>query len=471
MLAGAGLAGAYARDPGSATGAPGIATGPGSLQTASNLSLLQAGLTDATILGNPALCGPGAANCTQFDWSISGGSSPYYLQVDFGDGRGLGSLTNGSVAAQGNLTHVYPNVTTLTTYTAFYSVRDASGQLVNGTLNVTPTYNVYAGTGGSGGGNGSSGAPTYASAWLNSTAFVIDGAGDNGTFRLNLTGQLTPGSGSVALVLTGFVTAPRAGGVNGSIDFGNGNTSTIGLSNTSGSTLPLHAGTIYWVPAGAPGWTQYGLDVVVDYGTYQLAPPTFWLNLTGGNASGGGSGGSGGGSSSYPSPVTVTVGASPVTGPAPLAVTFSAYLDGGAPPFAVTWSLPGGSSAPNGSGLSASQTYATPGWYPATAFVYNTTSPNGTVLVGYGSVWVYVFAGNGTTASGGSGGSGGSGPNASPTAPAHLSVGPVTPAIGSLGTLEALAVVGLAAGAGGYLYARRRVRGPPPPTSEDERGV
>jgi hypothetical protein len=109
--------------------------------------------------------------------------------------------------------------------------------------------------------------------------------------------------------------------------------------------------------------------------------------------------GSGGNNSSgaYPTPVSVVVAADPVTGGRPLNVTFSAYIDGGSPPFTVRWSLPNGtgSGATNATGLMASAVYSVAGWFPATAFVYNTTNPYGTVLVGYGSVWVYVTGGGG----------------------------------------------------------------------------
>jgi hypothetical protein len=102
-----------------------------------------------------------------------------------------------------------------------------------------------------------------------------------------------------------------------------------------------------------------------------------------------------------PSPVTVVVTAVPLTGPAALTVTLYANIAGGAPPFTVDWSLPTANGTMTPSGLQVTQNYSVAGWYPATAFVYNTTTGYGKVLVGFGSVWIHVLpAGNGSVGNG-----------------------------------------------------------------------
>ncbi|MCI4334181.1 MAG: hypothetical protein L3K04_00875 [Thermoplasmata archaeon] len=167
------------------------------------------------------------------------------------------------------------------------------------------------------------------------------------------------------------------------MQFGDGYAANWSLNSTPGVFGTQHS----YAFAGSYNWSlgfrdANGTGVIVQ------------LPLTVGPA---GSGGGNNSSARHPAPVSVVVAASPVTGSSPLAVVFSAYIDGGSPPFAVHWSLPNGSGNGTGSatGLMASAFYSVAGWYPATAFVYNTTNAYGTVLVGYGSVWVYVTGGSG----------------------------------------------------------------------------
>jgi hypothetical protein len=176
----------------------------------------------------------------------------------------------------------------------------------------------------------------------------------------------------------------------------------------------------------------------------------------GGNASG-----------AYPAAVSVWVGATPVTGPAPLATTLSAYISGGSPPFLVTWSLPGSSVTTNASGLMVSVSYATAGWYPATAFVYNTTNAYGVVLVGEGGVWIYA-SGSGGNGSSGNGSPNGSG--ATPISGGKLASGAVAGEIMTAGIVAVVVAGALLGGLGGFFAGRRtsRIRTPAVFSEESE---
>ena len=178
----------------------------------------------------------------------------------------------------------------------------------------------------------------------------------------------------------------------------------------------------------------------------------------------------------YPAAVTVVVQASVLQGYAPLVTTFGALIQGGSPPFQVAWNLPGVSSSGNLSGLEVAANYSAPGWYPATAFVYNTTSGYGTVLVGYGSAWIDVVASGG--GSGGNGSGNGSG-NGTGGGSGNGSGGSPRPGTGNFGPLAQtsnvalLAMLGIGIGVGGFVgfvFAGRRPwpspehrpSGPPP---------
>ena len=162
-----------------------------------------------------------------------------------------------------------------------------------------------------------------------------------------------------------------------------------------------------------------------------------------------------------------------MSGSAPLATTLSAFINGGTAPFAVSWSLPGSNATTNLTGLMVSVTYGTPGWYPATAFVYNTTSSWGTVLVGYGSVWLYVSGSSGSGGNGSGNGSGNRSGNSSGLTPI-AGHGPVPASVGMVGA-EALVLVaavagGLVGATGGFFFGRRRdlaPRSPPDGRSGD----
>jgi hypothetical protein len=178
-------------------------------------------------------------------------------------------------------------------------------------------------------------------------------------------------------------------------------------------------------------------------------------------------------SGSYPSAVSVWVGASPVTGPAPLATTLSAYISGGSPPFLVTWSLPGSNLTGNATGLMVSVSYSTGGWYPATAFVYNTTTAWGQVLVGYSGVWLYASGGSGGGGNGSGNGTGNGSGNGSGLTPiaGHLP-GATTDAqlmAGSLILVAALAGAVVGAVAGFRLGRRAPALVDPQPSMSDRR--
>ncbi len=210
--------------------------------------------------------------------------------------------------------------------------------------------------------------------------------------------------------------------------------------------------------------TFYGSETYLIQGPFQVtvgavAPGelaavsyTLWVNIQTG-------GGSNNSSGAHPAPVSVTVGASLVTGGAPLNTTLSAYIDGGSAPFVVTWSLPGSNATTNLTGLMVAVSYSSSGWYPATAFVYNTTSSFGQVLVGYGGVWLYVSGGNGSSGNGPGNGSGNGSDHRSGLTPitGHLAGSGLTAALVAEGLIGAAAAAGAVVGAlGGFALGRRR---------------
>lgn len=314
--------------------------------------------------------------------SLTGGTPPFVSSMIWGDG----GLTNATNSSQYQASHGY---TAPANYTYRLSAHDANGTIVSvSTVIVVPANHSH----GSSGSNRTSqtvhlgatnnGLTINLTLWLNGTASPTNSTG-SGVSWLNLSGlaHITGGVSPYSLNVT----------------YGDG---TIALYRTLGNVSLNHSYS-YRGPA------TFNLTAAVsDFNStsvvVQLAipvPPS-----------------SGGGPPPppppppppYPASVTVTVVATPVTGLAPLNVSFSALINGGRAPFAVQWSLPTGNGTINATGLSVSEVYTIPGWYPATAFVYNTSSAYGTVLVGYGSVWVYVG-----TASGGGSSGGGSGNNSS----------------------------------------------------------
>lgn len=247
-----------------------------------------------------------------------------------------------------------------------------------------------------------------------------------------------------------------------SVGFGDGGGANATLGNGSGGNFQFSHLYSY------AGLYQLGLDARdASNGTLQASIPVV---VPGSNTSGRNNS-----SGSYPAPVSVVVYPNPVTGSSPLTVNFEALIDGGSPPFTVRWSLPNGngSGPSNVTGLSVSATYSQSGWFPATAFVYNTTNAYGTVLVGYGSVWVYVTPSGNGSSGGQSGGNssgnhsvrpGGESPGAA-GAPLTLNT-----LLGSAGPLAILLALGLGALSGailGFAFGRgsRRPepRAPEPP--------
>jgi hypothetical protein len=308
-----------------------------------------------------------AANAT-----IRGTHGPFYIAFAWGDGGGV-NFTRAGVSTY---------VSALHNYTTPGSVTFRAWEIdVNGTyLNVSATLNVP-GMSGNTSGNGT-GSHFYAQGSNGSLVFNISGT--ENTLRTTN----SSGGTSFTLVLNGTLIAwggtPR---FLASIWFGDGGSTNGSLAN--GSAFPFS--NVY----GSAG--NYTLVATVTDSAGVTAHAALLITVPAGS-SGNGSG------PPHPAAVNVVVAATPVTGSVPLVVTFSAYINGGSPPFLVVWSLPGGNASLNATGLQAHQTYRGTGWYPATAFVYNTTSPYGTVIVGYGSVWVYA-----TPATNGSGGGNGSG--------------------------------------------------------------
>ncbi len=168
-----------------------------------------------------------------------------------------------------------------------------------------------------------------------------------------------------------------------------------------------------------------------------------------------------------PMPVSVVITATPLSGTAPLNVTLYANIAGGSPPFTVDWSLPTANGTGTPVGVEVEQTYSVAGWYPATAFVYNTTTAYGTVLVGFGSVWIDVLPSSNSSEGPGNG------TGDLPVIPRSQSGG--SGGGGFIFWGGGLVVVALSVGVGGvtgYLFGATRVRGrssPPPPLSDREK--
>lgn len=381
-------------------------------------------------------CGANVSACTQIAWAISGGSAPYdLLRLTFGDGSAYGGNT--TIAATGSVVHVYPTVATVTTYTVQAIVGDpAISANATGTVSVQPLYNVL-------GGNA-----TSSVRWLTASSFAATAS--NATMNLSVFGMLVPGPSWVGLSLNGTLRTTGNGSSVVGLSYGDRTGTSISLNRSGGGGFSATHNYTLSGPVALTANASLGGNASIAV----VVP----LNLTFSNRSSGGTGNNS--SAGYPSAVEVTIAATPVTGPAPLPVQFSAYIDGGSPPFVVSWSLPGGNGSANGTGLSVIRVYASSGWYPATAFVYNTSTRFGTVLVGYGSVWVYVSPSNGSGGGGSGSGSGGS-PNGSRYGPQ----GHPAPTMASLSGLVSNGLVDLAiaiAGVAAVVGYRRSRRSSPP---------
>lgn len=293
----------------------------------------------------------------------------------FGDGQSANRTGFGQRFVSG-ATHVY---TSAGTVQLVVLAQDGAGRVLT-----TSTPLVVPNTSGT----GNSGNGTQPPPWKGFRLYA-----HNGTLSLNVTGaewllnSSNPAGGTNYSVLLDANVSIFGGSVPYAlyVQFGDG---TVWAMNLSGGTAV--ASHLY-----SPGGNYtFGVQVqdangTVVSGGYPISVPF--------STSGGGH------RSPYPASVSVVVDATPVTGPAPLTVTYSALISGGSAPFTVQWSLPGGNLSSNATGLAASQNYSAAGWYPATAFVYNVTSSYGSVLVGYGSVWVDVTGPVGNASGNGSG--------------------------------------------------------------------
>lgn len=345
----------------------------------------------------------GSPGTTTVSWWIMGGSGPYSLRLDFGDGNAGYVATNSSVLNPfGFVNHTYGSVSVPTTYSVSAYAVDGAGTNASASILVSPTYNLASNC--SGPSIGSTGACAY---WTSPTNLVMVAWNHSLTLRAN--GTLMPPTATTQDLNLTIVESDRnntASRMLVVLDPGIGNGSFP--FNATGSNL-----TVHWVQAYAQNGS-YALSLT-GYFLWTAGPPQpqgnvyvgasipialAWNGSGSNNSSHGNGSGHSGPHTAYPATVNVTVAANPVTGTTPLYVGYAAYVSGGAAPFQVVWSLPGGTGPSNATGLAANDTYAQPGWYTATALVYNTTSAYGTVLVGVGSVWVDVLGANGSNGSG-----------------------------------------------------------------------
>jgi hypothetical protein len=356
--------------------------------------------------------------------TVSGGAPPVLVVVQFGDNTNWNTTlphnqSNGSFVTS----HAYaaPGRVTLTLL-GF----DSSGARL--TVSVGLSIHVA--------GSNASGAGTT---WLNqtgpngTTSVTIDTW--NGSLRVGITATLTPLNASAQLGLAGtiaFTTGPAY--------------LVFGFDRHRSSSLAFNASGGF-----AAGWTynHTGLSWLTLNATDGNGTTLYVATLLNVTFLPGGP--------SSPAHVSVTVGAAPVTGTAPLNTTLSAFLFGGQPPFAVSWSLPGSNWTTNATGLMVDASYANPGWYPVTAFVYNTSNPFGTVLVGVGGVWLYVSGSN----SSGNDTDGNGTPNGSGDTPIGGGNVRTSGTLGAMTTAGLLAVVVAGAafgGLGGFLAGRGTAR-------------
>lgn len=411
---------------------------------ASNGSLFLSVVVQLTAAPNPCGCDLFA----NVSGSLTGGTTPYNGSVMWGDG-GFSNLGPSHNLTSFDTTHDY---TSPGNVTLSVSVSDGNGTFLGVHALIVVPQNS-SGTNHSGGSNGTS------------SHQVIHLSSTNGSLGLNITvwlnetdlGNLSHGLSYLNFTAQGYASGAPSSSLN--VSYGDGGFAVYYLvGNVSfvlSHTYTFNSPTTF-------NWTAVLRDTNGSQVELHLAAA---VPLS--------SGGHGGGPPPpppYPTAIAVVVAATPVSGVAPLNVTLSAYLSGGSPPFQVVWSLPiGNATTLNRTGLEATVQYTSPGWYPATAFVYNTTSSYGTVLVGYGSVWVYVAAphfpggpGSGTNNTSGNG-------SHDVRTPGGISA--IDAAASNPMFVAFLVAIGLGAGVGGIVgYSFGHGRGPrtrePPPGGE-----
>lgn len=372
------------------------------------------------------------------------------VSVNWGDGTFVGNRT---IAAAGATALSYSHTFNRS---GFFNVNvTISNGSVGAVANFSFRLNLSGSTGGSSGGNNSS-SGSRVSQLIGSTRYDVWSVEVwvPGVY-VNTTATLSIGNSSAIMIVNRSAVAT----VNGWSLVTDLPPVSIGTWNGSSGTYRAPGVYGHYYTNG----TYAAVETLSQGGNRASGNFTFVLNFTGSTNSSNGT---------YPTSVSVTVGAAPVTGGAPLTVTLSAFISGGMAPFVVVWSLPG-SSTHNSTGLMVTTTYNLSGWYPATAFVYNTTSTFGTVLVGYGSVWLYA-TGN-TSGGGGSGGGNGSGNHSGDTPIPGAHAAGTIPSTGmslTLSLLVAVALGGVAGGAAGFTLGQLRGPGRRPPVgpTNDQRG-
>jgi hypothetical protein len=370
--------------------------------------------------------------------NLTGGVAPYSFQITYGDG-GTNSVTNSS-GVNVSFSHTYTASANPTYENWSVSANEANGQNLSpvfafALLTLSPSNSSSNSSG-----NQSTSSTRNCGNSPNATCIWLGGTSGPLSYALTLLLNHTAAS-PYPLVGNGSVAGGSAPYLL-IVNFGDG----YGLNQSLGSANNSTA-AVFQFHHGYPAAGNYSFSFTVYDANRSSATASTWLSV------GFWSNGSGNVSPPHPTPVSVVVVASPVTGVAPLLIDFSALIDGGSAPFSVVWSLPDGNGTVNATGLATSLLYTVAGWFPATAFVYNTTNAYGTVLVGYGSVWVYLTSpGNGS-------GSGNQSelPDTSHHAPVSttgaggMGLGPST----EFGLLLATALGAIVGAGAGFLLARR----------------
>jgi PKD repeat protein len=357
----------------------------------------------------------------QFSAVPAGGTAPYRVGIDFGDGSSSLVLNNSGNGSADQVNHTYARAGN---YTADLWVNDSVGGSNSTTLTVSAT-------GGSTGGNNSSrvsilASPSSGSAPLNVTLtaqFTGNATAVNWTFGDGATGTgnpaghtyTSPGSFRVGVQVSGLVTG-RVVGANATVLVTN--RSTTGSGNSSGlqanaTVTPTSGGAPLWVnftaapyggtspyavlwsfgdgtyigPASIPGSPQV-YSVVHAYSAVGTYYPSIIVNDSAGHRTTQGftvvvSAGNG--------TPQLTVAAAPATGGAPLTVTLWANVSGNATPTGYRWLFGDGG---NGTGTPITHVYAAAGAYRAVVWVSGVL-PNGS-LVGNTTITVASGSGPGT---------------------------------------------------------------------------
>src|SRR5437660_330700 len=305
-----------------------------------------------------------------FTASVSGGTSPYTFNWNFGDGTtASGNPVNHSFNMPG-------------TYTVTVTVTDANGMiatipagiLVNPlTLAVTisgPTTGTV-GTAVTFTATGSGGTTPYTFAWTATGGSPASGTGASfsttynvkGTYTVSVT--ITDSNARTATASASIVISPLAL----TTDFTFSPTTvtpgspTTFTATATGGTSPY---TFAW--NFGDGTTGTGSPVSHTYAT--SGPFTVTLTTTDSNAK------TITATHTVGGVLTVTV-TGPATGTVGTAVTFNAACSGGTPPCTFTWSAPGGSPT-TGNGASFTTTYNTKGTFTVTATGTDSASPTHT---------------------------------------------------------------------------------------------